>query len=86
MQKAIRYGTSTKEVQLCIIYDYFNYLAIIIITGLNKPDIEVEESHLGKIADSMTEWEGLIADKLKLKPSDVANIKAAYPRKLNLQK
>ena len=48
-------------------------------------DIEVQESHLGEIADSMTEWEGPVADKLKLRASDVANIKTEYPNKLNLQ-
>ena len=48
-------------------------------------DIEVQERHLGEIADSMTEWEGLIADKLKLNPSDVANIKKKYPQMLMLQ-
>ena len=56
-----------------------------IITGVIQLDIEVQEIHLGKVADSMAEWEGPIADKLKLKPSDVANIKTAHPRKLNLQ-
>ena len=68
-----------------IIQDYFNQLLIIIITGVSQLDVEVEESRLGKVADSMTEWEGPIADKLKLKPGDVANIKTAYPRELNLQ-
>ena len=48
-------------------------------------DIEFKEKQLGKVADSMAEWEGPIADKLKLKSSDIANIKTAYPRKFNLQ-
>jgi hypothetical protein len=52
---------------------------------VNQLDVEVQESHLGKVADSMAEWEGSIADKLKLDSGDVANIKTAYPRKLNLQ-
>ena len=52
---------------------------------MTQLDVEVQDSHLGKVADSIAEWEGPIADKLKLKPSDVANIKTAYPRKLNLQ-
>ena len=56
-----------------------------IIAGVNQLDVEVEESHLGKVADSMTEWEGPIADRLKLKPGDIANIKMAYPKELNLQ-
>ena len=52
---------------------------------MNQLDIEVQESHLGKVADSMTEWEGPIADELKLKLGDIANIKTAYPKELNLQ-
>ena len=48
-------------------------------------DVEVQESHLGEIADSMAEWEGPIADKLKLRANDVANIKTEHPKKLNLQ-
>jgi hypothetical protein len=52
---------------------------------VNQLDVEVQESHLGKVADSMAEWEGPIADMLKLKLGDVANIKTKYPRKLNLQ-
>ncbi|MCG8622465.1 MAG: hypothetical protein MJE68_10780 [Proteobacteria bacterium] len=41
--------------------------------------------HLGQIADSMVEWEGLIADELKLTPADVADIKTKYPQRLKLQ-
>ena len=40
--------------------------------------------HLGQIADSMSEWEGRIADELGLKNADVAAIKNDYP-KLKLQ-
>ena len=46
---------------------------------------EVQPRHLGQIADSMVEWEGLISDKLKLTRSDVADIKAKHPQKLKLQ-
>jgi hypothetical protein len=60
-------------------------LASCIITGVNQLDVEVQESHLGKVADSMAEWEGPIADRLKLKSGDVVNIKTAYPREFNLQ-
>jgi hypothetical protein len=60
-------------------------LASYIITGVNQLDVEVQEIHLGKVADSMTEWEGPIADRLKLKPGDVVNIKTAYPNNFNLQ-
>ena len=49
-------------------------------------DAEVQEKHLGEIADSMAEWEGPIADKLKLRASDVEEIKTNYPRKFKLQK
>ena len=41
--------------------------------------------HLGQIADSMSEWEGRIADELGLKNADVAAIKSEYPNKLRLQ-
>ena len=48
-------------------------------------DVMVQEKHLGEIADSMAEWEGPIADKLGLRVSDVAGIKAKYQHNLNLQ-
>ena len=41
--------------------------------------------HLGRIADSMTEWEGRISDELKLTPADVASIHTKHPRNLKLQ-
>ena len=41
--------------------------------------------HLGQIADSMTEWEGQIAEQLGLKPADIAGIRARHPTELNLQ-
>ena len=41
--------------------------------------------HLGQIADSMTEWEGTIADNLDLTPSDVKAIKTKYQNELHLQ-
>ena len=46
---------------------------------------EVQPRHLGRIAESMTKWEGQIADQLKLTESDVAVIKTQYPGELNLQ-
>ena len=49
-------------------------------------NIEVQEKHLGEIADAMAEWEGPIADKLKLRATDVEEIKTKYPQKLKLQK
>ena len=46
---------------------------------------EVQDRHLGQIADSMVEWEGNIADELKLTAGDVAAIKTEHPGKLKLQ-
>ena len=43
------------------------------------------EKDLGQIADSMYEWQGRIADELKLTPADVAGIELKQPTKLNLQ-
>ena len=55
------------------------------IIGVIQLDIEVQEKHLGEIADLMAEWEGPIADKLKLRANDVAGIKTKYQHNLNLQ-
>ena len=41
--------------------------------------------HLGKIADSMSEWEGSIAEQLGLTPAEVAAIKTKHPLELSLQ-
>ena len=41
--------------------------------------------HLGQIADTMTEWEGKIAEELQLSVADVAAIKTEHPTKLKLQ-
>lgn len=41
--------------------------------------------HLGQIADSMYEWEGKIADELRLTHADVAAIKTKHPSELKLQ-
>jgi hypothetical protein len=41
--------------------------------------------HLGQIADKMREWEGSIAEQLRLTPADVEAIKTKYPRNLKLQ-
>ena len=43
------------------------------------------EVHLGKIADSMYEWEGPVAEQLGLTPVDVAAIKDEHPGKLTLK-
>ena len=59
---------------------------------LSKLDLVIDAEHrlsihLGQIADSMTlcEWEGYIADELRLRSSDIAAIKIKYPGQLNLQ-
>ncbi len=41
--------------------------------------------HLGRIADSMYEWEGKVAECLGLTQVDVKAIKAENPGKLELQ-
>ena len=41
--------------------------------------------HLGKIADSMYEWEGAVAENLKLTKADVTNITKKFPIEMNLQ-
>ena len=41
--------------------------------------------HLGKIADSMTDWKGRISEELQLTPADVTSIRELHPNKLKLQ-
>lgn len=41
--------------------------------------------HLGEIADSVLEWEGAVAENLRLTPADIADIKIQYPKKIKLQ-
>ena len=41
--------------------------------------------HLGKIADSMYEWEGAVADHLGLTQVDVEAIKMKHPGELRRQ-
>ena len=41
--------------------------------------------HLGRLADSMAEWEGRIAEELGLSAADVASIKMKYPSDIKLQ-
>ena len=55
------------------------------IGGGPMSNAEVQSRYLGKIADMMVEWEGPIADVLKLTASDVADIKTKYPQRLKLQ-
>lgn len=48
-------------------------------------DQVISNIHLGRIADSLTQWEGSIADYLELTPADVSGIKTKYPSDLHLQ-
>jgi hypothetical protein len=43
------------------------------------------DNHLGRIADTMYEWEGPVADELGLTRADVAAIKVKHPKELKLQ-
>ena len=47
-------------------------------------DDEIKAKHIGVIADSMSEWEGRIAEKLELSRPNIACIKKEYKR-LDLQ-
>ena len=78
-QKQLLGGSSLSYVLL------FLWIIIIIFYVLGV-DIEIPEEQLNEIADSMAEWEGPIADKLKLRKTDVEEIKTKYPQKLMLQK
>ena len=48
-------------------------------------DQMLDTKHLGQIAESMYEWEGLVADQLGLSLADVNNIKTKYRAELTLQ-
>ena len=41
--------------------------------------------HLGRIADSMYEWEGPVAEQLGLTQADIAAIKTKHPTELKLR-
>ena len=51
----------------------------------SRSNTEVPYEHLGQMAESIVEWKGPIADKLKLTPTDVADVEAKYPNRLKLQ-
>ena len=48
-------------------------------------DRKIEERSYGKIADSMIEWKGSIAEHLDLTSHDVAVINQKYPTNLPMQ-
>ena len=54
-------------------------------SGSSSLDRTIDPKPLGKIADSMCEWEGAVADQLELTTVDVAAIKVKYPTNLPLQ-
>ena len=66
---------------LCVILIIINMTSI----ADKRLDQVLSDGDLGKIADSMYEWEGSIAEQLKLSPVDVAAIKKKHPWELKLQ-
>ena len=48
-------------------------------------DQVLSDENLGKIADSMSEWKGPIAEQLELTTADIEAIQVEEPRKLKLQ-
>ena len=89
-------GTSKRNVnQVYEIYSIlrisFCFRAYYIFIGKAQLDRVIDADshgvlkHLGRIADSMTEWEGRISEELKLTPTDVASIHTKHPRNLKLQ-
>ena len=71
--------------------DNISITRYILFIGKSQLDKEIDADnngvlkHLGQIADSMTEWEGRISEKLQLTPADVAKIQKKHPNELNLQ-
>ena len=59
-----------------------------LVTTLNK-EIDSDSGgvpkHLGEIADSIAEWEGKIAEELRLTEADVVAIKIQYPSNHRMQ-
>lgn len=47
---------------------------------------QIVPRHLGKIADSMTGWEGVVADCLGLSASERKDIRVEYPFQAQLQR
>ena len=71
---------------------FYNTVVILylkrIATNLTKGlilNMMVCKKHLGKIADSMDEWEGRVAEELMLTKVEIASIKTEYPLKLDMQ-
>ena len=49
-------------------------------------DLEIDDDHYGLIADSISEWQGRIAEALNLTESDVTVIRCDYQLRYDLQK
>ena len=47
---------------------------------------QVIPQHLARIADSMVEWEGVVADHLGLSAADRMDVRETYPNKPGLQR
>ena len=72
---------------MCVLceYQYWIDVTIILLIEMMSLESEVQQKYLGRIADSMAEWEGRIADELGLTVADTAAIKKKYPGELKLQ-
>ena len=71
-------------------YSIVTIIIMITLIIISKLDLVIDAEnqspkHLGQIANSMYEWEGVVADQLGLTPADVAAIKTQYPTQLKLQ-
>ena len=78
--------SNTANAQLIVIANMITSERLFYILDMrSKSTTEVSDEHLGQIADSIVEWRGPIADRLKLGASDVAEIEAKYPQRLKLQ-
>ena len=45
----------------------------------------VSRQHIDQVADSISEWQGPVAEQLGLTSADIAAIKAKHPTELKLQ-
>ena len=73
-----------------IILSYFYYNTSDTSISYNTSDEVKSENvgvskNLGQLADSMYEWEGLVAKILRLTQTEIVAIKSEYPGKLRLQ-
>ena len=76
---------SIHEISFCFRAYYIFFIGKAQLDRVIDADSHGVLKHLGRIADSMTEWEGRISGELKLTPADVASIHTKHPRNLKLQ-